>query len=433
LVFVIIGPVSTPNQSSFQRPRNLRLIGHNTLILLGVNLVNGGAGLLLTVMLGRVLGDDRFGEFSFVMSWLVSLSIFIEFGLSTVLTRDLAVNLQETPVYLVNSLIIKWAVLGIFLLSAAPFLSVISPFENPDIPLALFWGGLFLIGSLGFSSLSATFKAHQQMRPILMATLAGQALTIIGVSILVVYRQPISAIVFWIAVSQVGQLLLAFVLLRHKLNIPIKTQAISFTFTITLVRRAWPFALAGLLAALQLRGSQLLLAYLDGGQALGWYAAASRLIETGKQLPGAFYAALLPAMAAAAGSTALPATRRQAEFGLLGIALVAVVGALLLGQSLILTLYGAEYQPAVLVLQLLALSLIPTLQNSVLIIFLYANGHERYVNLLIGGGLLINIALSFWLIPYFGAVGVALALLIAESVIYFPYKLRSRLVESEEK
>jgi O-antigen/teichoic acid export membrane protein len=174
----------------------------------------------------------------------------------------------------------------------------------------------------------------------------------------------------------------------------------------------------------------LILAYLQGDQALGWYAAANRFVETGKQLPAAFYSAMLPAMAAMVGarnasqSLALRKTLSQSRLGLLAFGVVASLGALLLARPILTLTYGSAYEPATLTLQILSLTLIPTGQNSLLIIYLYACGDEKFVNLLTTLGITVNLGLCFWLIPTWGPAGVALALLIAESGLYLPYKIR---------
>jgi O-antigen/teichoic acid export membrane protein len=41
-------------------------------------------------------------------------------------------------------------------------------------------------------------------------------------------------------------------------------------------------------------------------------------------------------------------------------------------------------------------------------------------------GIAVNLGLCFWLIPTWGPAGTALALLIAESVLYLPYQIRIR-------
>lgn len=410
-------------------------IGQNTGILLLVNITGSVIGFLLAAVLGRGLGDSGFGQYSFVMTWLLSLTLFTEFGLSTVLTRDLAVDPVKTHSYLINSLAGK----SLLSLPAAVLLIIfaplITPDQNPQVMIALRWGIIFFYSGLGYSSFTATFKAHQVMTPILWLTLSGQLVLFGGTLILLLSRQPLFMIIAWAGLSQTLQCLLAFlyykklILVRNQIQRS-QSRAFSPAMIKTLIARAWPFALAGFLAALQLRANLLILAYLQGDQALGWYAAANRFVETGKQLPGAFYAAILPAMAAMAGDGSqrkqLQKTLQQARFGLLAFGFLASVGALLLARPVLILTYGATYQPAALTLEILSLTLIPAAQNSVSIIYLYACGDENFVNILMAVAIAVNLGLCFWLIPTWGPAGTALALLIAESVVYFLYQIRIR-------
>ncbi len=309
------------------------------------------------------------------------------------------------------------------------------------------------------------------MTPILWLTLSGQFVLLAGTWGLVLLQQPLFLIIAWAGLSQVGQCFLAFVFYQklkrpglEKLAegnpkeligtqgnldllqvptssyelLPAGSRPISGAMMRSLIIRAWPFALAGILAALQLRVNGLILAYLQGDQALGWYAAAYRFVETGKQVPAAFYSAMLPVMAAMAGthntrqSLALQKTLAQSRLGLLGFGAFASVGALLLAQPILHLTYGPAYEPATSTLQILTLTLIPSAQNSLLIIYLYACGDEKFVNLLTAMGIVVNLGLCFWLIPAWGAAGVALALLLAESMLYLPYKMRAAKHQQRE-
>jgi O-antigen/teichoic acid export membrane protein len=80
----------------------LRRIGQNTGILLAVNIAGSLMGFLMAAALGRSLGDAGFGQYSFVMTWLLSLMLVAEFGLSTVLTRDIAAQPEQTHSYLLT-------------------------------------------------------------------------------------------------------------------------------------------------------------------------------------------------------------------------------------------------------------------------------------------------------------------------------------------
>lgn len=427
-----------------------RTIGQNTGVLLLVNIAGSIFGFLMAAALGRGLGDSGFGQYSFVITWLLSLSLFTEFGLSTVLTRDLAAAPAKTHGYLVNSLAGKTLLSLPALLTVLIFAPQITPNQNPDVILALRWGLIFFYSGLFYSSFTATFKAHQIMTPILWLTLTGQIVLFTGTVILLLMQQPLFLIIAWNGLSQSLQCLLAFVFYQ-KLNLstpgfyspapnapnpppdtiagqPAAKWPVSLGVIKILIIRAWPFALAGILAALQLRANILILAYLEGDQALGWYAAANRFVETGKQLPGAFYAALLPALSAMVGrpgqQAALQKTLRQARWGLLAFGLLASVGALGLGRPILTLTYGSLYQPATLTLQILTLTVVPAAQNSLLIIYLYARGDEKFVNLLMAVGIGVNLSLCFWFIPIWGPAGTAAALLVAESMLYFPYRYR---------
>src|SRR5206468_431375 len=63
------------------------------------------------------------------------------------------------------------------------------------------------------------------------------------------------------------------------------------------LRRAWPFALAAVLNALQIRLNVLLLEHVSGDVSVGVYSAASRFVEAARLVPGAFFGALFPMLA----------------------------------------------------------------------------------------------------------------------------------------
>jgi O-antigen/teichoic acid export membrane protein len=390
-------------------------------------------GLLMAAALGRGLGDVGFGQYSFVMTWLLSLLLFTEFGLSTILTRDLAACPAQTPAYLGNALAGKTLLSLPAILALLLFAPQLAAAQNPAVSAALRWGSLFLYSGLVYSSFTAVFRAHQIMTPILWLTLAGQSLLLAGTLILLLTGQALASLIIWAGLSQSLQCLLAYFFylkLRRAEPDSGPAAAISAAFIKTLLVKAWPFALAGFLAALQLRANILILAYLQGDQALGWYAAANRFVETGKQLPGAFYSAMLPAVAALAGAPqarqhqALQKSLLQSRLGLLAFGLLASAGALWLARPILTLTYGSSYQPAASTLQILTLSLVPASQNSLLIIYLYALGDETYVNRLMAGGIAVNLSLCFWLIPAWGPAGTALALLLAETALYFLYRHR---------
>jgi O-antigen/teichoic acid export membrane protein len=414
-------------------PTFLLKITQNTGILLLVNLSGAGLGLLLAAALGRGLGDAGFGQYSLVMTWLLSLLLLAEFGLSTVLTRDLAARPQQTPGYLINSIVAKMG-LGLLLSAglwlAAPWLALQ---QNPAEVAALRWGGLYLLTGLVYSSFTAVFRARQIMTPILWLTLGGQSALLAGTVALLLTRQPLWTLIAWGGISQGLQAWAAARLAaRRGVAGPLRRAEVDLRLARALLDRAWPFALAGLLAALQMRANIFLLGYMQGDQALGWFAAANRFMDTGRQLPGAFYAAIFPAMArlSTTNPAALQKTFNQARLWLLAFGLAAAAAALPLANPVLKLVYGPAFTPATAALQLLALSITANSQNSLLIIYLYARGREKTVNWLTAAGLAVNLVLCAWLIPHWGAAGAAMALLAAETILYFLYYQQTLKIKS---
>jgi len=182
-----------------------------------------------------------------------------------------------------------------------------------------------------------------------------------------------------------------------------------------LMRRAWHFAWAAVFIAVQIRLSAILLEAFASASAVGQYTAASRFIEAARLIPNAFFGAFLPTLAALSLDPArLALTFRRA---MIGLGVFGLIGAFLLTFSaplLIALLFGDEFGGAVIPLQVLAWSLVGGLLRGGQTLYWYAQGRERAVNLINAAVIPVQIALSLWLIPAYGAVGAAWVQVIVE-------------------
>src|SRR3954452_5486228 len=69
-----------------------RRLRGNTLILLVNNIGSAGLAFLISVVIGRSLGAEGLGQYAFVMAWLGPLISFADFGMGSLVTRDVAQN-----------------------------------------------------------------------------------------------------------------------------------------------------------------------------------------------------------------------------------------------------------------------------------------------------------------------------------------------------
>src|SRR5258708_9566614 len=135
---------------------------------------------------------------------------------------------------------------------------------------------------------TALFRAFQQMWPILIVNVGGLALQLAFTFAAIRGGAGLLGVAATVAAINVLQLILAWGLWRKyrpALNtLPAVDQPPNVR---NVLRRAWPFALAAVLGALQLRLNILLLERLSGDMAVGLYSAASRFVEAGRLIPSA--------------------------------------------------------------------------------------------------------------------------------------------------
>src|SRR5215469_11051192 len=87
----------------------LRKIVGNTLISLFGQFVTWTSTLGLTIAYGRFLGDFKFGELYFAITFVSLIGFPVEFGFNQQLTRDVAEKPEKAQSYLWNTLLIKTA------------------------------------------------------------------------------------------------------------------------------------------------------------------------------------------------------------------------------------------------------------------------------------------------------------------------------------
>src|SRR5258707_2142 len=70
----------------------MRRFSTNTLILLANNMGSAALAFVISVIIGRSLGAQGLGQYRFIMAWIAPLGTVADFGLASLLTRDVAQN-----------------------------------------------------------------------------------------------------------------------------------------------------------------------------------------------------------------------------------------------------------------------------------------------------------------------------------------------------
>ncbi len=397
----------------------------SALTLLLSNLGGAALAFVLSVLIGRALGQDGLGVYATALAWVFPLALMAEFGLGTLVTREVAHDPSAAATLLHVAARARLALGGglmLLLVIAAPALS-----RDALVVRGLQLSAPLVVILPFFSLFSAVFRAHQQMWPLPWLNIGMLA---IQIPVTILAFQAGGGALAALAINTLtsaGQLTAAWWIYRRWFHAEDKPRPLPLA---PVLRRAWPFALAALLAALQIRIGAILLEQLADTSQAGYYAAASRLAEAGRIIPNAFFGALLPALAALSQDlSALDRLFRRTAWGLAAFgALAAAAGALFASDILRLT-YGAAFIPAEPALSAALWGLLPGLLRGGRTLYWYARGREQYTNGVTALTLAGQVALSLWLIPPYGAAGAALAALAADAaacaLLWLPLRLRA--------
>jgi O-antigen/teichoic acid export membrane protein len=403
----------------------LRKVTSNTVISLLGQAVTWTSTLFLTIAYVRFLGDAKFGELYFALTFVLLIGFPLEFGFNQQLTRDVAQEPDKALRYLSNTLFIKgllWMLLyGLILLVC--WLLGYSPEER------------MLVGICGFTLLSTSMANT-------FASLHYSFERVIFPVVGTILEKGLSALVGILLLrSGAGVQVMVFVLLGGSLanmiwqaswffrivgtNLSIDRALIS-----SLIRTSIPFLVYGVLGVIYYRLDTVLLSLMTSDAVIGWYGAGYRLFDTLIFLPSLVISAVMyPVFSKLSISSQVSlklAIEKSMNFLLfcgIPIAILLIVAA----PNIVGFLYHREeFIHTIPVIQALAPGLVFLYINSVLSTTLMSTKREKKITIMAAIALVFNLGLNLVLIPLYQHVGAAIVtsltelLLLCISILFVP-------------
>ena len=398
----------------------------NSLFPMAAQLFNRTVDLGFAVLMARYLGPEPVGRYAFAVAVFGYFSTFVEFGLNTLLTRNVARDRQLAPVETGVNLAVR---LAFSVVSVALVLGLLWAYGAAfgGLTADTFWATVLLVLGLGPSSvaaiLSSLFYAHERAEyPALLSILTNLVKVGLGVPVLLMG----GGIVGLAAASVVTNLVTAaaFLVAHRQVLGPLLT-AFDPAHARGLLGEAWPLFINNLLNGLFFRVDVLLLKGLAGDLQTGYYNVAYKFIDGAQVIPAFFTLAAFPVVsrlaAAEPGRVGVAVGR-----GLKALFMVAVGFALfgsILSEDLVVLLFGDEFRPAAAALALLVLHMPPGFLNSFLHYVLIVYNRQRALTWCFAGAVIFNVAVNGLLIPYWGYRAAALNTVLTELVLLVPFWL----------
>ena len=387
-------------------------IAKNTVALTVADIFTKVLSVVLIVYATRFLGDVGFGKYTFAMSFCAIFAIFADFGLNTLLIREIAGDKIRTGEYLGSGTAIKLTFSGITFF--AIYLAINLLKYPADTKTAVYIIGLYFItGSLA-GLYRCVFNAYERMEFEAFArTLQQSIIVVIGVSALYL-GYGLFGLVMAFLLGSIINLLYSVILVSTKFTKP-KIQ-INISLWRDLLKEALPFGITGVLGVIYFRIDVVMLSLMKGDAVVGWYGVAYTLVEALMFIPGAFAGALFPVFSSLFRSSddAIRITYEKSLNYLYVAALPIAVGVTILADKIILIAFRQEFSNSVMALQILIWALLFMFLNYGLGSVLGAIKRQQILMFNALACVIVNIVLNLLLIPSLSYIGASIATVITE-------------------
>jgi O-antigen/teichoic acid export membrane protein len=388
-----------------------RRIAKNTTALFATRIINQVAGFLLVVYASRRLGVEDFGKYSFVVAFYLVFELISFFGLQNYLPREIGRRREEAGKYFVHAAVL---VGGVSLLMVGIMNGAAAVYGLAhDTYLAAVVASLGLVpASLGAAA-ESSFIGIEKAEFITLLTFIKRTLV-----------TTISILALWLGHGVVALLLVraAVEAASACFSVPLcvwQTRGagvrLDWPFFGKLLRGAMPFAGLAILASIYWRLDILLLQRIVGPTEVGIYSASYRLVFLLALVPESFMNAVYPNLARTWREDR-PQFVRLADRSLrylVAFALPAVAGAFVLAKPVVLLIYEADFARSVTVFSILIFAIIPLYMNNVFYRALFAAEQQLRSVIILIVNIVVMAGAALYLIPRWGAVGAAAALLIS--------------------
>ncbi|MFA5746027.1 MAG: flippase [archaeon] len=366
-------------------------------------------------LIPRYLGVEGYGQLNFILSFVGLFSIIGDFGLTTLVLRDISKNPNKAKEYFDNLIVFKFILFFLFLL----VVSVVSFVIDRNNPQALKLIIIFSLG-VGFTLISgfilSFFDAIQQLKYRAVYEILSKAAYTFGVVLVILFNYKLFGIIIASAVSFLVGLIYVFINLhsKFKLQVTINPEYIKEKISV-----AYPFLLTAIFWTIYFSIDRVFLMYMKGNYEVGLYSIGYTFIGFLIGIVGILHSSFLPAISNFSENLNKQKTAIDKYLWLLYVLCVPItIGGIYLAPQIIKLVFGAIYLPGILAFQLTLFffffNSIGTVNYNVLI----SNGFEKFALKLLGLSAMINIIFNFILIPKYGIIGAAISTIIAELVVF---------------
>lgn len=383
----------------------------------GFSFIGRSIGMVISIIsfsfIARSLGASGFGEYSTVIAYLSIFQILADFGLGSLLTKEISQNPNREEQIISNFFTIRLFI-AILFLAVASFLVVFFPYSSIVKIGVLFTSIAFLSMSLSQMMLSV-MQAHFVVYKSVIAELAGRITTLVLV------------IALFYTTSDVLKFLYVFIiasLVIFIVNVYFVRKIAYFSININtkdwkkIVATSYPIAISIIFTFLYFKADTILLSIMKDAESVGFYNIAYRVLEAFLFFPAAFFGIVLPILSK--NSANIDKMKKLLSY-LVDLLLFAtiplVIGGFILSASILNFIGGEEFLQSTKTLQILFIAIGVIAFGNLFSSSIIAFGLQKKAIIAYAAGFIFNITANIIVIPKYSYEGVAMTTLLTEILV----------------
>ncbi len=369
--------------------------------------------MLIFLFIARNYSVAQFGELILIITLTNIFSFVLDFGSSTLLVREIAVDNKKQPKLLINILVIKIVLVSLVIALFFVFLK----FLGEKLDFHVFF--IFSMGIFFESALMSLIKGFEGLERMKVSSLLMMLERIFIVIVLIFLSHE--NLLFRYAVSYFFSNFLTFTIAGVVLflNKGFKSSKIAYDEIKYILNNSLIFFLFGVLSILYVRSDTFFLQKISGSEQLGLYRANLQLIESIYFIPMSLGISILP-MFSRFFNDSLEKFKSFFKLIFSSLFLLGVLIAIFVlfnSEEIIKILYGNKYLSGSIILQFLSINIPIYFINSLIGNTLIAIKKEKiqFFSMLVGT--IVKLILLYILTIYFGVIGTCISVIIGEVVI----------------
>lgn len=384
----------------------------------GITVANTGLAFLVSIILARVLGVVEYGAYAYAMSWVSLLTVPSLVGMDQLLVRNVATYRAQEAWTAMKGLLLRafqWSTIATIVLAGGSAIiargvaNQANPLIVQTVLVSLLVLPLFVLMRFLQAVLQGLHRVVIGQVPILVIQ---PVCLVLFVVLILLCRVDLSAPVAMSVNFAASVIALCIAVVFFWKNLPRELKGVSPSYE----SRNWAASIVPLtvISTIQIVFAQagtLMVGTMIGAEFAGIYAVVNRGAGLIAFILIAANSALAPTIANlfAVGdmqrlqSIVTKSVRVVTFFALLGALAAFVAG------HWFLLLFGEEFIKGELALVILCVGQFFNATMGSVGVLMVMNGQERYMSICMAASAVLNIALNFCLIPYYGIEGAAAA------------------------